>query len=141
MSTVRDQLLKAIANQDAAAFESGLVSAYDAGLPNDLADLLADALLMEWHTRHEDVASALQKLRDPRSVGALFEAALSRHGYLGYDEFFGLARKCTWALADIGTPEARERLQELASGQNATIAAYARKRLDRWEQELHRKGR
>jgi hypothetical protein len=95
---------------------------------------------MPWHTRHEDIARALQRLRDPRTVDALFSAALSRHDYLAYDEFFGLARKCTWALADIGTIEAKRRLEQLAGSENPMIAGYARKRLGRWEEEMDRKG-
>ena len=67
------------------------------------------------------------------------EAAVVTHQYLDYDEFFGLARKCTWALADIGTPEANTALQELSQVDNQTIADYAQERLDKWEQELYRK--
>lgn len=108
-------------------------------MPHTLADEFAEALVMPWHTRHEDLASGLQKMRVPETVDALFAAATAQHPYLDYDEFFGLARKCTWALADIGTPLARQRLAELAANPNPTIAEYAQKRLDRWEAEAHRK--
>jgi hypothetical protein len=57
-----------------------------------------------------------------------------------YDECFGLARKCTWALADIGTPEAHARLEILAKHSNPQIAAYAQKRLDEWDDERPRNG-
>jgi hypothetical protein len=50
----------------------------------------------------------------------------------GEVEELALVRKCTWALADIGTPEAKARLQDLAKSLNAQIAGYAQKRLDRW---------
>jgi hypothetical protein len=126
--------------RDADAFESALRSAYQAGLSLDLSEVLAAALLMPWHYRHEDLARALQQLRDPRTVDALFHAAFSRHAYLDYDENFGLARKCTWALADIGTAEAKRRLEELAAGENESVAGYAQRRLDRWESEKARKG-
>jgi hypothetical protein len=59
---------------------------------------------------------------------------------LHYDEFFNVARKCTWALADIGTPEAHAKLQLLAKNENPMIAQYAQKRLDGWEREMSRKG-
>lgn len=136
-----DALLDAIHARNADAFESALASVSWTGPhPPGLARLLAEALLMPWHGRHEDVASILQALREPCAVDALFQAATSQHDYLDYDEYFGLARKCTWALADIGTPEARNRLEELARSPNGMIAGYARRRLDRWEQELLRKG-
>jgi len=140
LEQVRENLQRAMQRSDADAFEVALTAAHRAGLSPDLADLLAEALLMPWHMRHEDVALALQRLRDPRTVDALFRASLSKHDYLAYDEFSGLARKCTWALADIGTVEAKQRLEQLAGSENPTIAAYARKRLDRWEEERERKG-
>ena len=99
-------------------------------------------LLIEapWHQRHEDVVRAIQQLRSPDAVDALERTAFSVHEYLAYDEDFGLARKCTWALADIGTPEAQQALGRLAACNNSIIASYAQKRLDNWEDELHRKG-
>ena len=135
----RDNLLTAIQAEDAEAFELAVRSAFAAGLPCDLADLLTDALLMPWHRRHEDLVSALQKMKVPASAEALFAAATTQHAYLEYDDFFGLARKCTWALADIGTPLARLKLHQLATNSNQTIAAYAQKRLDRWDDEIQRK--
>ena len=81
----------------------------------------------------------LQHLKDPRAIDALFSAATVSHDYLSYDEFFGLARKCTWALADIGTPEARARLEALAAHEVPQIAEYAKERIDNWEDELDRK--
>jgi hypothetical protein len=83
--------------------------------------------------------NALQDIKDPRAVEGLFDAASVTHEYLAYDEFFGLARKCTWALADIGTPEARARLVQLAASENPLLAGYAKKRLDRWDDEQNRK--
>lgn len=93
-----------------------------------------------YHHCHEDIVSGLQRLKHAGACEALFNAALIRHEYLDYDENFGLARKCTWALADIGSPEAQGYLRNLAAGSNKMIAAYAQKRLDRWDEEQHRKG-
>jgi hypothetical protein len=99
--------------------------------------LLAEA---PWHQRHEDVVRALQQLRSSDAVDALERTAFSVHEYLAYDGDFGLARKCTWALADIGTPAAHQALTRLAECNNPTIAGYAKKRLDNWQKELPRKG-
>lgn len=93
-----------------------------------------------WHQRHEDVVFALQGLRSPEAVNALERTAFSKHEYLAYDNSHALARKCTWALADIGTPEAHQALTRIASCSDETIAGYARKRLDNWQLELPRKG-
>ncbi len=133
-------LHQAIESKNADGFEEALIYAFRADLTTDLIPLLIEVLSMNWHFRHEDVISALQELKPPQAVQALREAALVTHEYLDYDEFFGLARKCTWALADIGTPKAKDALFELTETDNEIIAGYAQKRLDRWEQELDRKG-
>lgn len=88
---------------------------------------------------HEDIVRELQALRPAEAVEALYRAAHDRHDYLEYDEFRGLARKCTWALADIGTPQARACLERLAAEPDPQVAEYAKKRLDHWEAESHRK--
>jgi len=79
-------------------------------------------------------------LRSPAAVDALERTAHAVHGYLAYDDGFALARKCTWALADIGTPEAQQALVRLAACDNSIIASYAQKRLTNWQNEFHRKG-
>lgn len=139
--TLRRNLRKAIEAFDDCAFELAVRAVFNAGLPSALADVFIDALRMPWHTRHEDLVSALQHMRAPEAVEALHAAATSSHTYLDYDEFFGLARKCTWALADIGTPAARSKLTDLANHPNPVIAGYARKRLERWDEELPRKAK
>jgi hypothetical protein len=119
--------------------ETAVCAAYEAGLHTDFVPSFIHLLSLDWHTRHEDITLALQELKDPRAVEVLSVTALREFPYLDYDEFRGLARKCTWALADIGTPEAKQKLQELSASGDPLIAQYAQKRLDRWHHELHRK--
>jgi HEAT repeat protein len=139
-----DAILKAlrdaIASHDADRVEEALGQAFTAGLSSVLVPTLIELLNLPWHTRHEDVVRALQELKPPAAVPALKRAAMVTHPYLNYDEFFGLARKCTWALADIGTLEAKTALQELSEANNPLIAGYAKKRIDNWTQEMQRKG-
>lgn len=115
--------------RDADAVETVLRVAFQCGLTPSLVPLLSELIVADWHLRHEDVALALEELRDPRSIDALAQAAVTSYSYLDYDENFGLARKCTWALARIGTPLAFQRLRELAHCSNQIIAGYAIKRL------------
>lgn len=126
--------------EDARAAEEAIEKAYYAGFDAELVPVLLDLLEQNFHTRHEDIISTLQELKDPRPVDVLYRASLVSHSYLDCDENFGLARKCTWALADIGTPEARSTLETLAKNPNPLIAGYAQKRIDQWENELSRKG-
>jgi hypothetical protein len=106
----------------------------------DIVPTLIALLRAGGHYQHEDLARWLQDLRDPRAVDALYEVALTKHEYLAFNNSYALARKCTWALADIGTREAREKLRLLAGGDDPEIAGYAQKRLDSWDEELGRKG-
>jgi hypothetical protein len=124
---------------DADSVESALMIANGRTGDIDLVPTLIALLRATGHKRHEDLARWLQSLRDPRAVDALYESALMKHEYLEYDNSHALARKCTWALADIGTPEAKQKLRLLAKCEDQEIAGYAQKRLDRWEMEFDRK--
>jgi hypothetical protein len=136
------RLAAATRAEDAAELQYAmlLVSA-SGGYAAEHAPALTELVVATWHTRHEDVASALQDARDPRSVDDLARAARMKHAHFAHDDSHAFARKCVWALADIGTPEACRRIEELAIGDDAEVASYAQRRLDRWDAELGRKGR
>jgi hypothetical protein len=116
-----------------------LLIGFTFGFAPKQTDLLCSLLDVNWHHRHEDIVGILADLRAASALNALERAAHTHYEYLNYDESFGLARKCTWALADIGTPEAQQALTRLAASDNSLIAGYARKRLANWKAELHRK--
>jgi hypothetical protein len=138
---IESELRGALALQDARTVESALVLAFCFKvLTADLAPLLVELLLLPWHYKHEDIASALQGLRVPGTADALAQAALVKHDYMDADDSYPFARKCIWALADIGTREARAHLERLARANDTEIAAYAQRRLDKWNEELTRKG-
>jgi len=131
-ATILGLLTTACERKDAGDVECALILAWRfSALGPSHVDVLCTLLLAPWHTRHEDIAKALQTLRDPRAVGALTEAATTKHAYLEYDQSHALARKCTWALADIGTDAARARLLQLTRCTDETVAGYARRRLAR----------
>ncbi|MBK8169549.1 MAG: hypothetical protein IPK60_04300 [Sandaracinaceae bacterium] len=139
-----ERLRAAIKAQDPSEFERALTASFDQRTTTpeaqtELAALLNDALPLTWHTRHEDLVRAMQQLRDPSSATPLYNATLAQYEYLAHDSGDNLARKCIWALADIGTEQSRAYLTELAKHANAGIATYAQKRLDKWDAELHRK--
>lgn len=139
-AAVVSRLLRAKASKNPDELEEGIRAAFELGLFPELGPILADLLGEPWHARHEDLVSALQVLREKRAVEVLEVTATREFGYLEYDERYGLARKCTWALADIGSADAFDALSRLAKSDNSLIAAYAQKRIDRWQSELHRKG-
>ena len=130
---------KAYRQQNADDLDAVLVIGAVFGFSADPVPVLCQLLSAKWHQRHEDIVGTLQQLKAPAAVDAVYSAALDRHEYLAYDEFFGLARKCTWALADIGTPDALARLRLLTGNENTVIAGYAQKRIDKWNDERARK--
>ena len=102
-------------------------------------DYLNLILTQSWHNSHETIASYLQQIKSPASITALLEAAQMKFKYLEYDNSEALARKCIWALADIGTDKSKAALENLSGFNESTIAGYAKKRIDNWESELNRK--
>ncbi len=137
---VYNLLKESIKSKDPEDVETALNTAFKFGLKKEYTAVLIKILQLEWHTRHEDIIFSLQELKPPAAVDALYETSLREYKYRNYDEFYTLARKCTWALEDIGTQQAKEKLQILSENSNITIANYARKRLDNWEREAKRKG-
>jgi len=78
---------------------------------NKFVDILCKLLKEKWHYRHEDIVNVLQGLKSPQSVQALYEVIFMKYDYLHkVDECHALARKCTWALGEIGTQEAYDKL-------------------------------
>lgn len=101
--------------------------------------LLCQLFESEWHRAHEDMARAFQYISNPITAETLFKVAFSDFEYIRWNEYFPLQRKCTWALADIGTNEAKNYLVQIEQQANETIAKYAIKRLILWDFEFRRK--
>jgi hypothetical protein len=131
---VKQALEDADRSRDAVDAECAMLLGFRFGFPPDTGDILCKLLQADWHMQHENIASALQKLKDPQCVEALYETALKQFAYLDYDESYALAVKCIWALKAIDTPEAIEKLELLAQSDNPIISKNARRRLG-WDQE------
>jgi hypothetical protein len=101
--------------------------------------LLINLLGEDWHTSHENIARYIQLLKPESAVPVLLSVATKKLSYLEYDNSLGLSRKCTWALADIGTNQSKSALQKLADCGDSDIEDYAKKRLSKWNDELARK--
>lgn len=139
-SSLATSLEEAYQEKDGGAIEALLTVIFSLKVKIDLVDVFIRLLPEIWHYQHETIVNIFQGLKEPRAAQVLYKTALTNYDYLDYDDTFGLARKCTWALADIGTDEARSLLGELAKNENKFIAHYAQKRLDKWNDELSRKG-
>jgi hypothetical protein len=133
-------LQKAVEQKDPDKFEEALSACFPMRHCEGLCELLADVLVADWHFRHEDVAHAIQDLKCASAVKALERRASSNPNYLEWDENHALARKCTWALADIGTDDAEQALQRLSKSDILVVRGFAQKRIDNWHLETSRKG-
>jgi hypothetical protein len=112
----------------------------DSELMPEFRAVLVHLLEAPWHQRHEDVAREIQTLRIAEAVPALERMASTVFEYLRYyDDGHAFSRKCIWALADIGTPQAFQALQRISKSADTEVAGYALKRLARWQDERGRK--
>lgn len=102
-------------------------------LVEQMDEILIYLLGCDWHWQHENIAMLLQKLKAPSSVDVLYETALKKYGYLDYDESYALAVKCIWALGDIGTEYAKQKLQLLLNSDITIIQENAQKQINRLE--------
>ena len=134
-----EELKTAIANKDGELVEKIICSAFQHQETGEIKPLMASLCVEDWHRTHEDVVGILQKFGKVEDIPALERAASMSLPYLEHDDHFGLARKATWALADIGGHAARQALERIAESDNSTIAGYARKRLLNWASEQDRK--
>lgn len=121
-------LRDAIDRKDGDDVEAALVVCFVFGVAPDHLELLVQLASADWHCRHEDVAKALDALRAPEAVEALYQLTQWVPGYLSWDEDRGLARKAVWVLAKTPGPEAEQALQLLLDDPDKRVRAYAAKR-------------
>ncbi|MGJ5208187.1 hypothetical protein [Bradyrhizobium sp. HKCCYLR20261] len=127
---VASELEQSFAERSADDLRSALTLAFRFGLSRQWAPLLCKLMEVDWHDSHEDIAQALQDLSMPSTIDCLYRTALRKHDYLAYNNNESLAIKCIWALHDIGTSEAIEKLQLLSqSDLSASVRDRALKRI------------
>lgn len=120
-----DLLREAVDRRDPVDVELALVVCFRFGFTDGHLPPLLSLAFADWHQRHEDVASALGRLRSPASVDALVHLARWVPAYLETDEARALAVKAIWALGGIGGEAARQALISLAASQCSIVAENA----------------
>jgi len=104
--------------------------------------LLMKLLLEEGHDQHEDIVFELGLIGAPEAVPEIVKAANTPFQALvlwgNVQEF---QRKCAYALARIGTDEARVALQEMANSSDADLREYGQEGLQHWPMPYRQSGR
>jgi HEAT repeat protein len=124
-------LRDAVARRDPVDVELALVVCFRFGLSQQHRDLLHVLASADWHRRHEDVVTALGRLRSPDCVDALLHLAGWVPDYLDFDEARALATEAVWALGSIEGAAAREALEALTEDRDPIVSGGARAQLER----------
>ena len=98
---------------------------------NSFNEFLIELAYDKRHRQHEDLAFLLEKKHSPKLINCVYDLAVMELDYTKEDEFFNIARKCTYALGYTNTPKAKEKLELLAKNENELIREYAIKQLNR----------
>ena len=93
-------------------------------------ELLIEFIYDKKHHNHEDLAFLLERKHSPKLINRVYDLAIMELDYMKEDEFFNIARKCTYALGYTNTPKAKEKLELLAKNENELIREYAIKQLN-----------
>lgn len=128
---IHDLLIEARNNKDPDLLEDGITLIFIFKEVKHPVKELNELLLESWHYRHEDIASLLQDAKSPTSIDALNKAVMTKFDYLDFDDSYALAVKCVWALGEIGTPEAMDKLTKLSKSDNKIIRDNAINQLKR----------
>ena|SRR5688572_7188363 len=121
--------------RNAEDLHGALVVGYAFGFGPEHIDILCGLVDDDWHYCHEDVVSALDKLRTPKAIEALFRATQWIPQSLEYDDSRALAVKAIWALGNLQSREADMKLEALARADDAILQRTAAEQLERRRQE------
>ena len=123
----------AAVSRDDEALELALWLGARFGLPKSTIPSMHRLMVELWHTSHGEMVRLLQRWRDPASVAPLQEVIhlKPRLGYLDYDDYGALYKKCLCALAAIGTPEAVCAIEQCAASGDPVLREQAIDRLSK----------
>jgi hypothetical protein len=116
--------------------ECALVVGFSFGFGPEHTAILCRLVDEDWHEDHENVVSALDELRTPLAIEALFRATQWIPGYLDFDEARALAVKAIWALGNLPGPEAETKLKAIARSDDAILRTNAEEQLERRREGL-----
>jgi hypothetical protein len=113
-------------------FSLVLMTGYQLGFININSLYLLNKVLPEdWHMEHEDIARTMQDLHDESSIEALCRTVYSKYKYLEYNDSQALARKCIYALGEIGSKKAIQILKDMCNSDDEYLRSTAKHQLEK----------
>ena len=129
---IKTELEKAYNEKNGKSINTLILAIYMFELHSEkVADILCKLTKEEWHGKHEDIVFYLQQLELPSTIDCIYELAISNFEKYRWDDNFALVRKCCFALGDINTPKAKEKLELLLQSEEETIREHAMEQLKR----------
>ncbi len=124
-------LEQACAARDADDLLCALIVGFVFGFRPEQVQTLCPLVDEDWHASHEDVVSALDDLRTPAAVDALFLATQWIPEYLDYDEARALAVKAIWGLGNLPCSLTNAKLERLTQSDDPILRKNAVEQLAR----------
>lgn len=93
------------------------------------ANILNKLLISDWHYKHEDIVTLLQKISSEKSIKYLYDAIELHPEYLEWDDNYAFEVKCVRAIYHIGMEKSYSYLEELCEHPNAVIREMAQRQL------------
>ena len=126
-------LAQACHDRSAEDLRSALIVGFSFQFSPRHEDLLCQLALANWHVSHEDVVSALDKIRatSEKAVDTLYETTQISFPYLAYDSSKALTVKAIWTLGRIPGTGAEAKLKLLASSEDPILRLNAEQQLKR----------
>jgi len=121
---MKDILQKAMEKENEEELIKYLDFEHSGKIDYDHYDLIEKALIVTWHTQHEDLVNTiyLENLIDDRFVEPILEIAINENKYRLFDcELESTLRKCVHALKTINSKKSNEALEKLKSLNNENV--------------------
>jgi hypothetical protein len=116
-----DLLNEALVTKSADTVECAIMLIDRCGTSETNIERLQSLIKADWHTKHEDIISMLDDLRDERNLDVFIYAVCHFPPHLKYDEGHALARKAIYGLSNLNTPASREVLSSFAMHQTQRV--------------------
>ena len=123
---IKTELEKAYYEKNGKSINTLILAIYMFELYSEkFVDILCKLTKEEWHKKHEDIVFYLQQMELPSTIDCIYELATSNFEKYRWDDNFALVRKCCFALGDINTPKAKEKLELLLQSDEEMIRKHA----------------